>query len=460
MLRITNNRDVFYQWDIGQSLTVELATGETLTEVHIGIEGQKPLYIVEPINNIVAVYDELLQSGQRVVAYEYVKSGNDGHTVRKYVFNVAKRPKADNYEYTPTTSYSWEYWCERARLYAVAAEGSKNSAAASVSSIPATMTAWWNAHRSEFKGDAGADGQDGANGTSASAVVEQTSTGAVIYCTDADGTTTATITNGQDGADGNDYVITEADKHEIANEVEGKYTTELTRVSESLNHKVGFGDYASSDKSGVVKTSGYYLLSKDADNRLIAMVDSYNGYISDNRNAFISKGTLENVLANKTVMVTGNQTLTDTEKANARKRIGLGEFELIEEITCDGNTRFYERNTDTQGTPYNFRKVLFVIERTSVGSGSSDSIVFCNNTVDWNGSISSILMPSAISLHFVEFDGENGIITEHSSQYNSFSATKVSIANLKRVPMTKVGFFGGGGNLPNTLKISIYAIRG
>lgn len=53
MLRITNNRDVFYQWDIGQSLTVELATGETLTEVHIGIEGQKPLYIVEPINNIV-----------------------------------------------------------------------------------------------------------------------------------------------------------------------------------------------------------------------------------------------------------------------------------------------------------------------------------------------------------------------------------------------------------------------
>jgi len=38
------------------------------------------------------------------------------------------------------------------------------------------------------------------------------------------------ITNGRDGADGNDYVITEADKHEIANEVEGKYTTELTRV--------------------------------------------------------------------------------------------------------------------------------------------------------------------------------------------------------------------------------------
>lgn len=42
----------------------------------------------------------------------------------------------------------------------------------------------------------------GQDGTSAYASVEQTDDGAVITCTDANGTTTATITNGQDGAQG------------------------------------------------------------------------------------------------------------------------------------------------------------------------------------------------------------------------------------------------------------------
>ena len=123
----------------------------------------------------------------------------------------------------------------------------------------------------------------------------------------------------RDGIDGTDYVITEADYQAIGDKVEAEYTPELTNVRESLNQKVGFTDYASSDKSGVVKTSGYYLLSKDADNRLIAMVDSYNGYISDNRNAFISKGTLENVLAIE------RSKLADTQNAllQAQRKIDL-----------------------------------------------------------------------------------------------------------------------------------------
>ena len=60
--------------------------------------------------------------------------------------------------------------------------------------------------------------EGGAGGTcndgfSPIAKVTQTSDGAVITITDKDGTTTATVTNGKDG---DDYVLTEADKQEIA----------------------------------------------------------------------------------------------------------------------------------------------------------------------------------------------------------------------------------------------------
>jgi hypothetical protein len=59
----------------------------------------------------------------------------------------------------------------------------------------------------------GGDGENGKDGFSPVATVEQTDTGAVITITDANGTTTATLSNGEDGAAGNgimmiDYAIT------------------------------------------------------------------------------------------------------------------------------------------------------------------------------------------------------------------------------------------------------------
>ena len=64
----------------------------------------------------------------------------------------------------------------------------------------------------------------GQDGFSPIAKVEQTADGAVISITDKNGITTATITNGKDGADGKtpvkgtDY-YTEADKTEMVNMV-------------------------------------------------------------------------------------------------------------------------------------------------------------------------------------------------------------------------------------------------
>ena len=122
MLTIADGRKSFYQWDIGQGLTVTPGEGETITEVHIGLNGCKKYFVVEPVDGIVAVYDELLQKGDTfLVAYEYVKTADDVHTINKYVFKITGRPKATDYAYTPTESHSWEWWCNKAKSYAEAA---------------------------------------------------------------------------------------------------------------------------------------------------------------------------------------------------------------------------------------------------------------------------------------------------------------------------------------------------
>lgn len=64
----------------------------------------------------------------------------------------------------------------------------------------------------------GTGGGGGADGFSPIATVEQTETGAIITITDKNGTTTATVSNGAKGDPGSDYILTEADKTEIAEE--------------------------------------------------------------------------------------------------------------------------------------------------------------------------------------------------------------------------------------------------
>jgi hypothetical protein len=67
----------------------------------------------------------------------------------------------------------------------------------------------------------GTGGGGGADGFSPIATVEQTEAGAIITITDRNGTTTATVSNGAKGPKGDpgsDYILTEADKTEIAEE--------------------------------------------------------------------------------------------------------------------------------------------------------------------------------------------------------------------------------------------------
>lgn len=60
------------------------------------------------------------------------------------------------------------------------------------------------AERAEEAAEGGGGGEGGADGFSPIATVTQTENGATITITDKSGTTTATVTNGKDGADGKD----------------------------------------------------------------------------------------------------------------------------------------------------------------------------------------------------------------------------------------------------------------
>lgn len=86
-------------------------------------------------------------------------------------------------------------------------------------------------------GEAGGGGGTGNDGFSPIAKVTHTENGATITITDKDGTTTATVTNGKDGAPGKDYVLTEADKEEIAVMVDvGASTLIVTVDGETASH--------------------------------------------------------------------------------------------------------------------------------------------------------------------------------------------------------------------------------
>lgn len=71
-----------------------------------------------------------------------------------------------------------------------------------------------------------------------------------------------------------------------------------TETNTLLNDKVGFTDYASASKGGVVKANVFgYMINQNG--QPYANIISYNDYPGTNNNTFIGKGTLENVIVGK-----------------------------------------------------------------------------------------------------------------------------------------------------------------
>ncbi len=150
-LKISDGREVFYQWDVGCKL---IATGlNEGSEVHFAHEGMDEALAMKVYpkgNNLYCdVPDELLQESKKLYAYAYLILDDGSKTMIERNFIVKARPKPPDYIYTPTEIYTIDEAVEKALQEA------KDSG--------------------EFKGD-----------------------------------------KGDDGKDGHDYILTEADKQEIA----------------------------------------------------------------------------------------------------------------------------------------------------------------------------------------------------------------------------------------------------
>lgn len=80
--------------------------------------------------------------------------------------------------------------------------------------MPASVTEQILARLEDIEQNGGGGGGTGTDGFSPSASVEQTDTGAVITITDKDGTTTATVTNGENGQPGDSGVFVKESEDE------------------------------------------------------------------------------------------------------------------------------------------------------------------------------------------------------------------------------------------------------
>lgn len=97
-------------------------------------------------------------------------------------------------------------------------------------------------------------------------------------------------------------------------------------------------DYANATKAGVLKAgNGIAFGQTGIPQAVVYTTDLYN---ARGDVVFVSKGTLENVLA---------------------ERLKEPQFELIEEIVLDTDTPSIKKNTEPNGTPYNFKDLLLSI---------------------------------------------------------------------------------------------------
>lgn len=184
------NGSALTQWDVGRSVKI---TGIEVEYAHFANKGDSKAVVVGFVDIDAKIPDFLLQTGKELCVYAV----KDGITVESKTFYVKKRERPENYVYEEDQrNYIYELITE-----AENAVDSANQAADRANEAAAKVEEYIAA--------------GGIDGFSPIAKVTQTAEGATIEITDKNGTTTATVTNGKD------YVLTEADKEEIAGMVPG-----------------------------------------------------------------------------------------------------------------------------------------------------------------------------------------------------------------------------------------------
>ena len=113
-MRIYNNRDSFYQWDIDQKVVHNFKIGD---EVHFFNLKQPNALTVKSyqLDDVVVadVPNILLQSSYPIYVYWMYLDSSGQYTKEEFIFKVKQRPKPSGYVYTETEILSYEYLDER-----------------------------------------------------------------------------------------------------------------------------------------------------------------------------------------------------------------------------------------------------------------------------------------------------------------------------------------------------------
>ena len=98
-ITLTDGRGELYQWDTGRTLTVDDAT---VTQVHFQNRAYGRTIDVDVKDGTAIVPDELLQKAGELRVYAFAGTAASGFTKVERVYNIVRRNKPNDYMYTPT----------------------------------------------------------------------------------------------------------------------------------------------------------------------------------------------------------------------------------------------------------------------------------------------------------------------------------------------------------------------
>ena len=203
MLTLSDGRKELYQWDTERKATVDVECDL----VHFSNLKYGVAIPVDVIDGAVNIPDELLQTGATLYCWAFVGTVESGYTRVEGAIEVNKRPKPSDYVFTPTEQITLnKVMLQIGNLENLNTKNKENL----VEAI------------NEIFNNSG-NGGTGQNGVGI-LKIEQTTTSTVsgginvITVTLTDGRKyTFEVRNGAQGKKGDDYILTEDDKTDIAN---------------------------------------------------------------------------------------------------------------------------------------------------------------------------------------------------------------------------------------------------
>lgn len=326
-LHIYNGREHFYQWDLNQRITSNnFAVGD---EIHFFNMKQPTALVViayELDGKVVAyVPNILLQSSCPITVYRYINTDNDAHTIEEYSFDVKQRAKPDDYVYTETEIYTIKTAVDKALLEA------KESG--------------------EFDGADGKDGKDGINGQDGKDGMDGVSCthewyGTTLTITSASGTSSSDLK----GDNGNDYILTEADKEEISNMA--KPPIDQTYTPESTNAQSG-----KAVSEAVSEIANQNIMQ---DRKIQALEDSQANFVAQ------THYDPESPLAQSGIAVA---------EAVANIKPTTEEWEQIADTTIKENS-VINITKDMSGNSFALKKFIIIVSKTAVEGVTATNYVW------------------------------------------------------------------------------------